>query len=157
MNERQKIQHLFQFDMWCNHRLTDFFQKKAPFSELTACSAFLSHIINVQEIWFLRVVRISADDVEIWTEYELGELKRLAKNAHQKWIDLIGDHEVNLDSIIHYNNGQGKAFHNPLRQIAHHLIVHGQYHRAQISLFLKKCDITPPSIDYMNYSGMARP
>lgn len=153
-NERQKLQQLFQFDLWCTRKLTDFLMESRPFDEVIACKAFLSHILNAQEIWFHRVIGFSDSEVETWGEFELDELKEEAKNSHQKWINLIGDHEVDLDSVIHYQNSKGKSFKNSIWEICHHLIIHGQHHRAQISLLLRKCDIVPPSIDYIHYTRL---
>jgi uncharacterized damage-inducible protein DinB len=158
MDERQKLQHLFQFDLWCSHKLVNLFQSNEPFREQEACEAFLSHIINAQKIWFNRVIRLPADDdLDTWTEYLLNEMKLEAEEATQLWIDLIGDHEIDLNSRIHYKNSQGVDFSNELWQICNHLIIHGQHHRAQISIFLRNCDINPPSIDYIHFarSGLA--
>lgn len=152
MDNRQKLQQLFRFDLWANRKLVDVILKQTPFDEQQVCISFLSHIINAQEIWFERVIGLDFSDIEIWTEYPLDELKTKAKEANQKWIDLIGDHEVNMDTLIHYGNSKGVNFRNELWQICHHLIIHGQHHRAQISLFLRKCDIKPPPIDYIFYA-----
>lgn len=156
MDERQKIQQLFQFDLWCNRKLAGLVMDEAPFPELETGISFLSHIINAQEIWFYRVVKIPAPDIELWGKHKPEELADKAEQAHQKWVDLIGDHEVDLDAVIHYSNSKGLSFQNSLWQIAHHLIIHGQHHRAQISLFLKKCDIKPPAIDYIFYARTGR-
>jgi uncharacterized damage-inducible protein DinB len=153
MNERQKLQHLFLFDLWCSRKLVNLFQKNNPFKEQEACEAFLSHIINAQKIWFNRVIQLPADDdLTTWTEYNLEEIKQEAKETTQLWIDLIGDHEIDLDTNIHYKNSQGVDYHNSLWQICNHLIIHGQHHRAQISIFLRNCHINPPSIDYIHYA-----
>lgn len=152
MNDRQKLQHLFQFDLWCTRKLTNLFINKAPFSELSACAAFTSHIINAQEIWYNRVTDNSDLSITTWTEYPLPDIKKHAKKAHKKWLNLIADHEVNLDTEIFYKNSSGTDFHNSIWQICQHLIIHGQHHRAQISIFLRKCDIKPPEIDYIHYA-----
>ena len=152
MNDRQKLQHLFQFDLWCTRKLTDLFIHKAPFREESACAAFNSHIINAQEIWYNRVTGNSDSVVTSWTEYPMSDLKKKARKAHRKWMDLVADHEVNLDTEIFYQNSKGVDFHNSIWQICQHLIIHGQHHRAQISIFLRKCDINPPQIDYIHYA-----
>ncbi|TVR14906.1 MAG: hypothetical protein EA391_11960, partial [Balneolaceae bacterium] len=91
-------------------------------------------------------------DPDIWEEYETADIKREARQTTKKWLDLIADHEVDLDSVIHYNNSKGVGYSNSLWQICNHLIIHGQHHRAQISLFLRNSDIIPPAIDYIHYS-----
>ncbi|TVR34219.1 MAG: hypothetical protein EA390_03185 [Balneolaceae bacterium] len=154
--ERQKLQHLFGFDLWCTRKLTDLLLESSSFKEKSACSAFLSHIINAQEIWFNRVINLDFTDVDPWNEYPVEEMKRSAKNTTQKWIDLIGDHEINLNTMIHYQNTKGVDFKNPLWQICHHLVIHGQHHRAQISLMLRIANIEPPPTDYIHYTRLRR-
>ena len=153
-SERQKLQYLFQFDLWCTRKLSDFLDEGEEFDEIVACRAFLSHIINTQEIWFHRVIGFVDSDVETWGEFEPDEIKEEAKSIHKKWISLIGDHEVDMDSVIHYQNSKGVNYKSSLWQICHHLIIHGQHHRAQISLFLRKAGIEPPPIDFIHYSRL---
>lgn len=141
------------FDLWCTRKLTDLINNEAPFKDDVACAAFLSHIINAQKIWWNRVIRMPKnDDPDIWEEYETADIKREARQTTQSWLDLIADHEVELGSMIQYTNSQGISYTNSLWQICNHLIIHGQHHRAQISLFLRNSDIKPPAIDYIHYS-----
>lgn len=155
MNERQKLQQLFKFDLWCTRKLADQLIENDSFKEREACIAFLSHIINSQKIWFSRAVEMSADhDLDFWEEYDINEIKAKAKKAAQMWIDLIGDHDVNLDAIIFYQNSKGVDYQNALWQICNHLVVHGQHHRAQIALLLRRCGIEPAELDFINYARM---
>lgn len=155
MNERQKWQQLFQFDLWCTRKLCDLFMENKPFDDEAACTAFTSHIINAQEMWYDRVIGQSgSENFNLWTEYSLSDIKNRARKSHKKWITLIGDHEVDLDTHIYYKNTKGIDFYSSICEICQHLIVHGQHHRAQISIFLRKCDINPSPIDYMHYAGI---
>lgn len=157
MDERQKLQHLLQFDLWCNRILVDIITEYAPFEEQETCISLLSHIINAQKIWYRRVIKSSTEnEVDIWTVYNPDILKRKARKANQRWVDFIADHEVNLDSEIQYHNSAGIGYTNTVWEIFNHLIIHGQHHRAQISIFLRNCDIKPPSIDYIHYARMAK-
>lgn len=141
------------FDLWCTRKLTDLIIKESPFKEEVACAAFISHIINAQKIWFNRIVKDpQISDPDIWGEYDTADLKSEARQATQIWIDLVGDHELDLDSTIYYKNSQGTGYSNSLWQICNHLIIHGQHHRAQISIFLRNCDISPPPIDYIHFA-----
>lgn len=151
MNERQKLQHLFQFDLWCNRKLAEILNSDHDFGEKPACVAFLSHVISAQQIWFNRVIGFEPDSIDIWEEFSTDELAARAKKVQHKWLDLIGDHEVDLDTAIYYTNSKGMEYRNLLWQICHHLIIHGQHHRAQISLLLRKDGIEPPETDYIHY------
>ena len=151
-DERQRLQQLFMFDLWCTRKLTDLIIRNEKFKERTACAAFLSHIIIAQKIWYSRVTGLNGDlDLDHWMEYEVEELKSKAKKSIQKWIDMVGDHDVDLDKFVLYQNSKGVVYQNSVWEISQHLIIHGQYHRAQISLLLRNSDIKPPNIDFINY------
>ena len=152
MDERQKIQHLFLFDLWCTRKLCDLLENSDSFDEKPACVAFLSHIVNAQQIWFYRVIEFDFGENDSWEEYPVDEIRKEARKVHKKWMDLVADHEVDMDTEIYYRNTKGVGYQNPLWQICHHLIIHGQHHRAQISLLLRKSGIEPPAIDYIHYA-----
>jgi uncharacterized damage-inducible protein DinB len=152
MSERQRLQQLFMFDLWCTRKLTDLIIKNEKFKQRTACAAFLSHIIIAQKIWYSRVTGQTTDlDLDHWMEYEISDLKSKAKKSIQKWMELIGDHDVHPDRVVQYQNSKGVEYQNTVWEICQHLIIHGQYHRAQISLLLRNSDIEPPNIDFINY------
>ncbi|PKD43189.1 DinB family protein [Rhodohalobacter barkolensis] len=151
MDQRQPLQLLFTYDLWCTRKLLDHISRQTPFKNEVACRAFLAHIVNIQDVWYSRVVDTSMSESEKWDEYKPAELRRKAKQLNRKWIDLIGDHEVNLDAEIYYLTEKRVKKSAVLNKICRHIIVHGEYHRAQISLFLRNCDIKPPKIDYADY------
>lgn len=151
MNSRQSIQRLFNFDLWCTRKLTDFIQASGEFCEREPCITLMSHIINSQQIWFDRVLSMTIADVNLWDEIDIDEMKQHAREASQLWIDLIGNHEMEIDTQIVYQNFAGVNYIHSFTEICNHLILHGQHHRAQIALLLSRSDITPPSIDYIHY------
>lgn len=157
MDVRQEMQHLFQFDFWCTNTLVDMVADHSPFKEKQTCISLLSHIINAQKIWYRRVINSSMEnEVGLWEDHDLEILKSKARKANQKWMDFIADHEVDLETEIHYQNSSGTNYNNSIWQICNHLIIHGQHHRAQISLFLRNCNIKPPAIDYIHFARMAK-
>lgn len=157
MDQRQKLQHLFEFDVWCTKTVIDAVTENVPFENQQRCISLLSHIINAQKIWYRRVIKHSTEnEVDRWTVYDLDILKTKAKKANQRWVDFIADHDVNLDMEIHYQDSKGTTYGNTVWEICNHLIIHGQHHRSQISLYLRNCDIKPPAIDYILYARMAK-
>ena len=151
MEARQTFQRLFIFDLWCTRKITDLLTEETDFSSRTACIAFLSHIINAQRIWLDRVLDLNISQTDPWKEFELAEIRREAKDVHKMWVDLIGDHDMNMEAKIVYQNSKGTNYSNRFREICTHLIMHGQHHRAQINLLLNQADIQPPPIDYIHY------
>jgi len=153
MDERQKLQQLFLFDIWSTHKMIEVIRENIPFDGEKECISLLSHIVNAQKIWFSRVVAVSTDaNLDIWTEYEISNLKQKSKKANKAWIELVGDHEVDIDQLIKYKNSKGVEYFNSVWEICNHLIIHGQHHRAQISLMLKNSGIEPPLLDYADYT-----
>lgn len=115
--------------------------------------AFISHIINAQKIWFQRMTPLPFfEDIDVWYEYDPEEIKSEAKETSKLWMDLLKDSSVDLDKKITYQNSSRVTYRNSIREICHHLIIHGQHHRAQIAIFLNNCEITPPSIDYIHFA-----
>lgn len=153
MDQRQKLQRLFTYDLWCSRKLLDCLSKHTPFENEVACRAFLAHIVNIQEVWYNRVVKTSISETDKWDEYNPKELRRKARQQNRKWVDLIGDHEVELRTEIYFYTEERLKNSAILDEICQHLIVHGEFHRAQISLFLINCDIKPPKIDYTHYQS----
>jgi len=151
MDNRQSLQRLFIFDLWCTRKLTDFIRESGEFRERASSTAFLSHIINAQRIWFNRVIDMDLTKTDPWHEHSIDDIKHEAKEAHKLWIDLIGDHDMDMDTHILYQNSAGVHFINSFTEICQHLILHGQHHRAQISLLLSRSGIKPPQIDYIHY------
>ena len=152
ISERQKLQRLFQFDLWCSRKLNSIFRSGFECDQTPACRAFLSHIINVQNKWFDRVTGEDTTPVYLWEDIDPADLNAKARKIHGKWMDLVGDHEVDLDSTIYWMNEKGVEYSGTLQQICNHIIIHGQHHRAQIALLLMKCGSAPPEIDYIHYA-----
>ena len=152
MEIRQSFQQLFIFDLWCTRKLTDSIKEAGKFREYKTCLSFLSHIVNAQQIWFDRVLGIGINDTKPWDEMDISLIKSEAGEIHKRWVDLIGDHDLELESRIVYQNSGGNTCINSITDICNHIILHGQHHRAQISILLSRSGISPPLIDYIHYA-----
>lgn len=152
MNERQSIQKLFIFDLWCTRKISDLLIEKKEFSSRPACSAFLSHIINAQRIWYGRVLDRDISHIDLWYEFDITRIKPEAIEIHKQWIDLIGDHDMDMETTLIYQNTKGVTYSSCFSDICKHLVLHGQHHRAQINLFLRQAHIDAPLIDYIHYT-----
>lgn len=153
---RQRYQRLFMFDLWSTRSLVKMIEEGPDFSDRVACLAFLSHIVTVQEIWMRRILREpwqdGEDEPDPWAEYKPPQLRKKAAAIHQRWIDLIGDEEIDLETELTLPRPDGSITRMALRQVLEHLIVHGQHHRAQIGLFLRKSGVEAPVNDYFSYT-----
>lgn len=152
MVDRQSLQKLFIFDLWCTRKITDLLIEIQNFKNRPACAAFLSHIVNAQRIWYGRVLDRDISRYELWKEFDVSDIKQEAKKAHKQWIDLIGDHDMDMDATLVYQNTKGVPYSSQFSDICTHIILHGQHHRAQINLLLGQSDIKAPPIDYIHYT-----
>lgn len=150
---RQRYQRLFRFDLWSNRKLLDLLEAQGEFADHTACLAYISHIVNVQEIWYHDVLRREDELLTmLWDEFTIEELRPRAREWTRRWVDLIGDHDVDLQTVLHFDRPDGLTTSLTLLGVLNHLIVHGQHHRAQIGLFLKKSGVASPGFDYFSYN-----
>lgn len=149
---RQRYQRLFQYDLWCTRTYLSFIEKEEPFPDRIACLAFLSHIVTVQEHWYMRIFGESTLGLDVWVEYSGQELRKKARSVHQRWIDLIGDHDTDLESTLVLTREDGSSLHITFLQVLDHVLIHGQHHLAQIALFLKKSGVDAPTYDYSMYA-----
>lgn len=117
-------------------------------ADLTDCYRHFSHIIWAHEIWLGRIygTGIPEDQWAILPAEVLEE--RVIKNF--TGFSEISDPE-NFQKIIHYTDPEGKSFRNTVGDILDHIVIHGQHHRAQISLLLRQKGIDPPATDLIYY------
>jgi uncharacterized damage-inducible protein DinB len=152
-NLRQKYQILLTYDLWCTQTLLNHFEENSPFSNEIACRAFLAHIVNMQEIWYGRVLQGAETDAEKWDEYDSSELQQKARKCTRQWVELIGDHDLAFETEISFFSEKRVKKSAKISEICHHLTVHGEFHRAQISLFLRNCDIKPPTLKFEDFKN----
>lgn len=149
---RQRYQRLFQYDLWCIRTYLSLIEAEDPFPDRIACLAFLSHIVTVQEHWYMRMFGDSTEGLDVWVEYTGEQLRKKARSVHQRWLDLIGDHDTDIKATLVLTREDGSSQNITVLQVLDHVLVHGQYHLAQVSLFLKKSGVDAPSYDYAMYA-----
>ncbi|MFU8812986.1 MAG: DinB family protein [Balneolaceae bacterium] len=152
MTHRQQLQHYFNFDLWSTRKLADCLMMTDTFPNKPACTALLSHTLNIQFAWLHRIVDAPIPLPDRWEEHRLEEIKPIAKDAASYWINLVGDHDVDLSVDVYWQTEDGMQRTAPIHQICRHVIDHGQFHRAQIELMLHRGHCTVPETDYHHYA-----
>lgn len=151
MNSADQLKQLYKYDFWANKKVAAVFEIKSS-HQLQQAYALFAHIRASQQIWLQRIRGNSTADILLWPEQadpenDLQELTAL----HEQWLHLLTEKDANLDAIVSYTNSKGTAFETPLTGILHHVIIHGQHHRAQIAALLREAEITPPPTDFIFY------
>ena len=142
MSAQQKI----NYDLWANQQILSLIKKVTDPALLSELTRLFAHLFKAQVIWYNRVQKIN-DTVPVWGDYTIEECE-----------SLLNDSPAMLEGIAskrnesrRYFNSNGNAFEDKVEDIFEHVIIHGQHHRAQISLILRKEGFAPPPTDYIFY------
>ncbi|SHF27703.1 Uncharacterized damage-inducible protein DinB (forms a four-helix bundle) [Fodinibius roseus] len=148
MHPADRLLRLFSYDIWANDQILLTLQDHLDFPGAEQAISYYGHIAGTQEVWYDRIQDLSNEDLEVWPDYGLSVALQKLKTYTEKWRLLIEENRSDLDRNISYMNSKGQ-FETPLSDILHHLIIHGQHHRAQIASLLRKAGIAPPGTDFI--------
>jgi uncharacterized damage-inducible protein DinB len=151
MNEVKQLKQLYTFDRWANHKVIDILQNKSV-DEFSKCLQLLAHISAAQQIWYRRIRGLSSADIDLWpTNYSVDNSSEILNDLHPKWLTMLKEKARKLHEDVSYKNSKRKEFSTALAGILHHVIIHGQHHRAQVSTLLRQSGIEPPATDFIFY------
>jgi len=104
-----------------------------------------------------------------WPNPRANETRGHITNAKRNWLERMTGQEhdvreVDLDAryiafveatdlteVLEYQNLRGDTFRQPLHQILHHVIFHGQYHRGQLRALAEEDGIEWPETDMIAF------
>lgn len=152
MSTAEKLRRLFNYDHWANNEVLSVLKEHEAFEYAGTTTSLMSHLVAAQEVWYRRIKELDVTGFEIWPVYSLEEQQRKCKTMFGRWQELIKKHENDLDVVVSYKNSSGTAFDTMLSDILHHVIIHGQHHRAQIAIRLREGGIDPPVTDFIFYT-----
>lgn len=149
MHPADRLLRLFSYDMWANDQVLLTLQDHLEFPAADQAIAFYSHIAGAQEVWYARIQKQPSEELDVWPDYGLSVALQKLKTYTERWRLLIEENRSDLNRNISYSNSKGDNFETPLSDILHHLIIHGQHHRAQIARLLRNAGISPPGTDFI--------
>lgn len=153
MDLADHLLRLFAYDNWANEQVLLSLQDNLDqIDEAGKAVKYFAHIAGAQELWYRRIEDKSQDDMEIWPDYDLPVTLQKITTLYERWQQLIKNNRSELDRIISYQNSKGTSYDTPLSDILHHVIIHGQHHRAQIAKLLRNAKIDPPATDFIYFS-----
>lgn len=152
MNSADQLLRLFEYDRWANEEVISTIQKHLPFADDAQCIKYLAHITGSQEVWYNRITGNTNNEIEPWADYTLQEALQRLNTVNSNIKRLIGSNKHTLDKEIAYQNSKGVPYETKLCDILHHVVIHGQHHRAQIAKLLRNAKIAPPATDFIFFS-----
>jgi uncharacterized damage-inducible protein DinB len=135
----------FDYDYWASRQLL---QTCADTNFTERMLKLFSHIIAAQEIWISRLEGKNSALLP-WEPISRREFAERLKANHEKLVYM--SENFNPDASITYSNTKGKSFSNSVKEILDHLVLHSQYHRAQIATEIKHQGGEVPATDYIFY------
>lgn len=152
MNSANRLQRLFDYDAWACEKITRVLEEHPKLRKRDEILKLFGHLLNAQQIWHRRTIGEDFEDLELWPELSLEECKAVLSVMPAKWTKLLEANREDPDILISYRNTKGNAFGTMLSDILHHLIIHGQHHRAQIATLIRDSGLTPPTTDFIYYT-----
>lgn len=150
MDAADRLRRLFAYDAWACRRVLAVLQENSQFALRDEAVRMFAHIVSSQRHWYGRITNQPAD-TGLWPSDDLIECQKQLTSVQDKWADLISANEARLDRLISYQNSKGTTYRTMLSDILHHVIIHGQHHRAQVATILRRSDIIPPPTDFIFY------
>lgn len=151
MNQSEQLLRLFSYDNWANEQVLLNLQDNPNFAQSEQAVKYFAHVAGAQELWYRRIEELPLDDLEVWPDYNLAVALQKITTLHENWQQLIKTNRSDLDRIISYKNSKGVSFDTQLSDILHHVVIHGQHHRAQIAKLLRDANIAPPATDFIYF------
>lgn len=152
MNQKDQLLRLYSYDNWANEQMLLSLQDNLGFDGAEKAIELYTHIAGAQELWYRRIEGKSLDELKVWPDYNLSVALQKITTLYEKWQQLIKANDSDFDRIISYKNSKGTPYETMLSDILHHVIIHGQHHRAQIAKLLRSAKIIPPATDFIYFS-----
>jgi len=148
---RALFKRYFAFDAWGNRLHLSFLKKHSEFNHRAEAMTLFSHLHATQQVWHARIIGEDSSRLDIWPDLSLAQSNKLIDLNEKRWHELLGDHDLDLERVVTYQNSKGIPYENTLEELLSHLVIHGQHHRAQINTLISRSGLNPPAIDYIYY------
>jgi len=159
MGELTAIRELVQHNYWardrqleaCDSLSEDEFLRPmgGSFSSLRDT---LAHLLHVEWVWLERWQGRSPQSMP--GNEELHDVPTLAlhwaevEKAMRAYV--AGLTEADLGRRISYTNFKGETWTYPLGRMLHHVLMHQNYHRGQVTILLRQLGVHAAAVDFLN-------
>ncbi len=146
----QYYERLFDYDARMNQKVYE--QITNTSLDLSEAKEIFTHLIAAKQVWIRRLQKESLEGIEIWPDFEAGEVEKQMLEAHKQYREFLSDlSEERLAQDLVYRNSKGKEFRTAIRDILTHVIIHGEHHRGQVAKLVRQAGGDPLNTDYITY------
>lgn len=147
MESAERLHRLIQYDAWANGRMIAALEGTEA-SGLEKAREYMAHVAAAQEIWYGRITGEEAD-TPLWPDFGLAASRKMLESMTVRWEKLLRGRAGSLDDRVTYTNSSGKEFRTMISDILHHVVIHGQHHRAQAARVMRRSGVEPPGTDFI--------
>ena len=149
---KKYFQKQFAYNEWTNNKLIKFVMSN-NINGKQVLNIF-SHLISIEEMWLERLKQTHDYLIDVWETFSIQEIEVLSTNTSKGWKNFIKRQNKNTFNTIecNYLDSNGKELNNLFIDIMQQVLTHSNYHRGQINLLIKKLNLEPPKIDYINFT-----
>ncbi len=125
-SDQSQIQKLFDYDRWANRR---WIKTVSSLKDQERAVEILRHILMAQRAWLERLLQQQDPDVQVDT-YDHISLDEGFANSAAEWKQFLAT--CDLGGTLRYTRGDGIEYAISLRDVVHHVLNHGTYHRGHL-------------------------
>ena len=141
------FQDKFEYDFICNRKWSEvLIENENLINDFIIRS--MSHIINVHHIWISRVDETEPES-HSWDKLPMDYWISLSQENYNRTIEFL--EHLELTQKVDYHSEEGVELSKEVVDILYHILNHNNYHRAQISLEMRKLGIQPPSFNFITF------
>lgn len=139
---------------WANQRILEVLKTMDPIDSHKARRLF-SHILCSEQVWLTRIHGKESSQLPLWIDHGIGDCEELVKRNDQCFSELLSSlSDASLDQQIKYKNSKGYEFKTSLIDILTHVALHGQYHRGQLNVQLRRDGFDPINLDFITFERL---
>ena len=151
---KRHFKDLVNYNNWANERVLQTLEEHAD-KEETLLNLY-GHIISSQIVWLLRIRGLPTSPFPLWQSYNIVELRSMTEESSRNWVNYLEAHKFDtFEEMIHYTNSQAVKHESTIREIINQMLGHGNYHRGQIALQMRKNQLKPVQTDYILYKRLS--
>lgn len=137
----------FEFDLQSNRRWIEAIDE-ADLTQESAIRRLMCHILNVHHIWNARLHNRQADS-SLWDDLPFQHWMDFAEENYRTTCSYI-EYDA-IGSSIAYTSTEGEQLAKTDGDILYHLLLHSDYHRAQIAQLMRQAGKEPPKLYFINF------
>jgi uncharacterized damage-inducible protein DinB len=147
MSEVARFRRLFEYDAWANAAaLTSLRLGPAP----DKARAWMAHIVGSERLWLARLYQVPSE-MAVWPELDVEACAAELTKLLADWMRYLEEvDEEGLADGVAYRNSKGEFWTSTVADILTHVVVHGGYHRGQISAAVRAAGGEPAYTDFIH-------